>query len=93
VSAPDLTAVEQAHVRKVLRYLRATVGNWETVARCLHFDPPTLSHVMVGDKNVSPTMAYRVARFVRMKIDDVLEGKFIAPGRACPLCGHEKEES
>ena len=36
---------------------------------------------------VSASMAFRVARFVKVPVDDVVNGRYPAPG-ACPHCGH-----
>jgi hypothetical protein len=44
----------------------------------------------MGGRSVSPAMAFRVARFVRAAVDDVLAGRFPAPGTS-PPCGHAKE--
>jgi hypothetical protein len=82
----DLTGEEQEHVRRALRYLRACAGNWKALAKALHFEAITLRHVMRREKNVSPTMAFRLARFAGTSIDDLLAGKF-PPAGACPHCG------
>lgn len=82
----DLTTEEQDHVRAALRYLRARAGNWRALAKALGFEMVTLRNVRGGEKNVSPTLAFRVARFAGVSIDDLLAGKF-PPVATCLHCG------
>lgn len=82
----DLSKDEQARVRAALQFLRRRMGGWETLAKALHFTEKTLSK-MGGHATVTPTCAFRVARLVSVPIDDLLAGRFPAPG-ACPYCGH-----
>jgi hypothetical protein len=86
----DLTAKEQTNVRTALRFLRTRCGTWATLSKALRFAESTAGNVVQG-ASVSPMMAFRVARFAKVTVDDVLTGKFPAPG-ACPMCGHVKEE-
>jgi hypothetical protein len=48
--------------------------------------PARQHHVKKGEKNVSPTMAIRVARLAGVGVDDVLAGKYPLPG-TCAHCG------
>jgi plasmid maintenance system antidote protein VapI len=82
----DLTTAEQTHVRTALRFLRSRCGTWANVGKVLGVKPVTLGHI-VGGTAVTPTLAFRVARFVKVSVDDVLAGRFPAPG-TCPHCGH-----
>jgi len=82
----DLTAVEQANVLVALRHLRVQIGGWKPLADGLGFSRHTMRHVRMGEKNVSPAMAVRVARLVAVGVDDVLRGRFPAAG-TCPHCG------
>ena len=88
----DLTAQEQIRVRAALRFLYVRAGTWATLAKALGFKETTLGHVGAGRKLASPTLAFRVARFARVSVDDVLSGAFPDP-RCCPHCGHVREEA
>lgn len=79
----DLTKEEQANVRTALRFLRARCGGWEAVAKALHLGRSTIGRA------ATPTVAFRVARFAGVKIDDLLEGAF-PPVGTCPYCGHQR---
>ena len=83
----DLTAQEQTNVRTALRFLRARMGGWKSVAKVLRFNETSLAHVVSGKKRVSETLAFRAARLAAVSVDDLLAGKFPAPG-SCPHCGH-----
>ncbi len=83
----DLTKEEQAHVRTALRYLRARGGGWAPVIKVLRY--PSLSGVMAG-RPVSASLAFRVARLAGVPVDDVITGRYPAPG-TCPYCGHKVE--
>lgn len=82
----DLTPQEQQCVRAALRFLHARCGSWEQLAKLLHVTKHTVRHVAT-DKAVTASLAVRVARLVRVGIDDLLIGKFPPPG-ACAHCGH-----
>jgi hypothetical protein len=86
VNASDLSGQEQAHVRTALRFLRARCGGWEPLAKVLRFKRTTLSK-LGGKCAVGPTVAFRVARLAGVGVDDLLAGRFPAPG-TCPHCGH-----
>lgn len=89
MTALDLTATEQTHVRAALQFLRLRSGGWTSLARALHFSEKTLSNVGAG-QTVSPTMAVRIAKLAKVGVDHVLQGQFPAPG-TCPHCGHPPE--
>jgi hypothetical protein len=82
----DLTPGEQAHVRTALRFLRARCGTWGNVAKALRVAQSMLANVNVGRRNVSARLAFRVARLAGVGVDEVLTGRFPAPG-TCPHCG------
>jgi plasmid maintenance system antidote protein VapI len=77
---------EQEHVRVAMRYLRARAGSWRLLGKALGFKLSTMRHVRSHEKNVSPTMALRLARFAGVTVDDLLTGKY-PPAGACPHCG------
>jgi hypothetical protein len=79
----DLTAKEQTNVLTAVRFLRARCGGWAPLVKALGFTEVTLR------KPATPTVAFRVARFAKVSVDDVLTGRFPAPG-TCPHCGHLK---
>jgi hypothetical protein len=77
----DLTKDEQAHVRAAAAFLRHRCGSLKDLAKALRFTPHTVR------APASPTLAMRVARLAKVGVDDVLAGRFPAPG-TCPHCGH-----
>jgi hypothetical protein len=83
----DFTAQEQLHVRAALRFLRSRCGTWSTLARALRFGESTIANVATSHKPVTATVVVRIAKFVGVGVDDVLCGRFPAPG-TCPHCGH-----
>jgi plasmid maintenance system antidote protein VapI len=86
-STGDFTAKEVTHVRAALRFLRLRCGTWVTVAKALRMRHSTLMNVANGQKSVSAKLAVRIAKFAKVGVDDVLTGRFPAPG-TCPYCGH-----
>ncbi len=87
----DLTSQEQTHVRTAMRFLRTRCGTWRTLSRALRLGESTVANI-VGGRPVGPVVAFRVARFAKVTVDDVLTGRFPAPG-TCPYCGHLKEST
>ena len=87
----DLTLTEQSNVRAALRFLRTRCGSYATLSKALGFGKCTASNIVAGQP-VSPTMAFRVARFAKVSVDDVLAGRFPLAG-TCPLCGHRADEA
>ncbi len=85
----DLTTQEQANVRTVLRFLRTKCGGWTAVAKALHSKDSTVMNAAKG-RPPSASLAIRIARMVGVPVDDVLTGKYPAPG-TCPYCGHRPE--
>jgi len=88
----DLTSAEQTNVRTALAFLRLRCRGWGPLSKVLKFKDTTLSAIHCGDKAVSPTLAFRIARLAKVGVDDVLTGKFPSPG-TCPQCGHCNNES
>ena len=88
--APDLTKEEQTNVRAALRFLRVRCGGWEPLAKALRVGETTLTNVNLCKRTVTPILAFRVARFVKIGVDDLLTGKY-PPAGACPHCGHVRE--
>lgn len=85
----DLTSKEQANVRTAILFLRARCRGWGPLAKVLHMKEPTVRYIG-GGRVVTASTAVRVARFVKVGIDDLLAGKY-PPAGACPHCGHVKE--
>lgn len=84
----DLTAQEQTHVRTALRFLRFRCGGWAPLVKALHFKDATLANVARG-RAVSASLAFRVARLGGVTVDDLLAGRYPAPG-TCAHCGHHE---
>lgn len=83
----DFTAEEVVSVRAALHYLHLRCGTWELLAKVLRFNANTLCNVAGGHKSVNATLVVRLAKFANVRVDDLLEGRFPAPG-TCPHCGH-----
>ena len=86
----DFTVKEVTHVRAALRFLRLRCGTWTILAKALRLHDTTLANIANGHKPVTAKLAVRIAKFAKVGVDDVLTGRFPAPG-ACPHCGHQKE--
>jgi len=78
-------------VRTALRYLQVRTGGWVTVAAALHCKADSISKIVSGRRNVTASLAVRVARLVEVSIDDLLAGKTLPP-RTCPHCGRAPDE-
>jgi len=88
-----LNAQEQGHVRTALKYLHVRCGTWLLVAKVIGgVKSTTISRVAQGHKSASPDVAVRVARAVKVAVDDVLAGRFPQAG-ACPHCGQPMPRS
>lgn len=87
VTELDLRVEEQEHVRNALYFLRAKFGTWRSIARLLHFEEATLVQCANGTRPVAANMAFRLARVIALKVDDLLAGKFPEPG-VCPRCAY-----
>ncbi len=78
-----LTREEQDHVRGAAQFLRRRMGGWRELDKVLHLD----TRGFRSSKTITPTLAFRLARFLRIGMEDLLAGKFPAPN-TCPYCGH-----
>jgi hypothetical protein len=90
MNTTELTAEEQARVRAALHYLRARCGgrSWAPLAKVLRLKADSLGKVAAGRRGVSAALTFRVARFAKVGVDEILTaGKFPPPG-TCPRCGH-----
>lgn len=85
----DLTQEEQDHVRAALQFLRHRLG-WPSLAKTLHYSQWNMRKFGRGARKITPVLAFRVARLAQVAVDDVLTGKWPAPG-TCPSCGHHDE--
>jgi hypothetical protein len=81
----DLTPEEQKNVRAAVRFLRVRCGGWMPLTKVLRLTRSTLQKV-----GATPVVAFRVARFAGVGVDDVLAGKY-PPAGTCPHCGHRPD--
>jgi hypothetical protein len=81
----DLNDTEQENVRVALRFLHARARGWTPLGAALGYKHKTLESANQG-RLVSATLAFRVARFASVTMEEVLTGKFPPPG-VCPHCG------
>jgi hypothetical protein len=82
----DLTADEQANVRAAIRVLYGRAGGWAQLAKALGFKLSTVNRAHRGNDDVTPRMAFRVARMAGVGVDEVLAGRWPVAG-TCPHCG------
>lgn len=88
--ASDLSPQEQARVRAAISYLRVRVRGWEQLAKSLGFQSKTLASIVNGTP-VSAALTFRVARFAKVRIDELLGGEY-PPAGVCPYCGRGGQE-
>jgi hypothetical protein len=72
----DLTPAEEGHVRIALRYFRREYGGWKALAKMLRVQLDTVQKVNAGGRNVTGTMAVRVARIAGVPVEALLAGKY-----------------
>jgi len=88
----DLTDREQRSVRTTLLFLRVRAGGaWEPVAKALHVEEDTIAKVAHGRRPVTARLAIRVARLIKVGVDDLLAGRHMS-SRGCPHCGHPPDD-
>ena len=85
-----LNREEQRHALKVFRFLRIRFGSWKMLAKALGFEASTLIGVKKCRDRVSINMAYCISRLACVPFEDVVTGRYPAPG-TCPYCGREPE--
>jgi hypothetical protein len=88
----DLTTKQETTVRAALRFLRLRCGGWGPLAAAIGFKDTSLSAMATGHKSVTPKLTFRIARFAKVGVEDVLTGRFPGP-TTCPMCGHVSEKS
>lgn len=88
ISTLDLTVQEQEHVRNALIFLKVKLGTWKCVARVLHFEETTLVNVANNKRTITANVAFRLARLVKVKVDDLITGTW-PPVGMCPRCGYQ----
>lgn len=81
----DLTVEEQRNVRAALRFLRTRLGGWDALVKATRLSRKTLENVSHGQLS-SAGLAIRLARVAQVPVDDVLAGRWPAPGM-CAHCG------
>jgi hypothetical protein len=57
------------------------------VAKGVGYEFSTVATMSQGKRAITGSMAIRIARFAGASVDEVLAGKWPAPG-TCPKCGH-----
>lgn len=83
----DLSREEQEHVRNALYFLRAKFGTWKSIGKLLHFEETTLINSANGSRTVTASMAFRLARVLKIDVDSLVAGRFPEAG-TCPRCGY-----
>lgn len=87
-----LSEKEQRHVRTAIRFLRFKVGGWTPLAAALGLKAGSLVKVTnARGRDVTPKLAYSVARLTDVSIDDLLAGRLLSP-RTCPHCGRAPDD-
>ncbi len=82
-----LTREEQDNVRFALRALRVSNGGLALLAARMECSYTSLEKASFSARPVGALMAFRVAHFAGVAVDDVLSGRW--PGREfCRHCGH-----
>jgi hypothetical protein len=87
--SPELSLDEQANAKLAVRFLRARLGSWVTLAERTGLSVAILRHSTAKRGRVSANVVLRVARAAGVPLEDVLLGAW--PGNACPTCGHVTE--
>ena len=62
------------------------------MSKVLRFKADTLGKVLRHGRDVTASMAIRVARLADVAIEDVLDGTY-PPGHVCPRCGHSLDSA
>jgi len=86
----ELTAEEQANVRKALAVLRVRLGGAAQLATALGVSKARLAWTMQARGKPGAAVALYAARLAKVPVEDVLSGAFPAAG-ACPMCGRVTE--
>lgn len=79
----ELTRAEQHNVRALVVKLRAQYSSWKVLAAALGMNRITLVRAQPGKQAPTVGLALRVARLVKVSVDDVLSGRL----GVCPNCG------
>lgn len=69
--------------------LRTKLDGWTPVAKLLHVKEQSLINMRSGHRNVSVTLAFRVARVLGVGFDALIAETWMEPGM-CPRCGYRK---
>jgi transcriptional regulator with XRE-family HTH domain len=86
ITEHDFTLAEQASLRNALYFARAKMGSWRRLAQVLHYEDKHVSQIASGLRNVTPTVALRVAKLLNVPVEALATGRFPPPG-TCPRCG------
>jgi len=87
ITEHDFSHEEQAHLRNALFFCRARLGSWKRVAQVFHYETATIQQVATAVRNVTPTVALRMAKLLEKPLEELTSGRFPG-GDACPRCGH-----
>jgi hypothetical protein len=87
--SPELSLEEQASAKLAVRFLRARLGSWATLAERTSLSVAILRHTQARRARITANVALRIARAAGVPLEDILRGAW--PGNACPTCGHVTE--
>jgi DNA-binding XRE family transcriptional regulator len=79
----ELTLAEQHNVRAMVLKLRAQYSSWKALAAALGINRITVVRAQPGKQPPTVGIALRVARLMKVSVDDVLSGRL----GVCPNCG------
>lgn len=83
----DFTAEEERNSRTALKFLYQQCGAWEPLGKALGYGDIALSKMASGAKPMTTSLVFRMARFAKVGVDDVLTGRY-PPEGTCPNCGY-----
>ena len=86
----DLSLDEQKRVLAYLTMLRARLGNWVTLEQALPVSHSARVEITSGRREVSTTIAFRIAKLMGVSLYDVLAGTAFPPG-TCKHCGRSND--
>ena len=82
----SLGQTEQKNVLAAVAVLRRRYGTLEALSRALGIPRKTMERILNGERPVPDRWAMVVAGIAGATVDDIIRGRFPAPG-ACQLCG------
>jgi DNA-binding XRE family transcriptional regulator len=82
----QITPEEAECVAVALRFMVTKVGGQQELAYRMGIDRTAVRRALKGKPPPGIGIAFEVARIVGVPVEDVLAGRFPAPGD-CPMCG------